>query len=226
MAGSTEWGEAGFDRVSQVSRHMPSVGKGDTGGEKPAPETQILNDESIYPRSHGLARRMLDARKTLRARVLVVLGFGSAAVGAALMCFATFQTRGPTISGLTGAAPVTLTFTHLPWYPATGAFLALVMAIPVWSGYLRWKFHLTTIVAPALVAMGMLVWVYQNLLGPGAGSIVVASALWVVFGIASIFFGCVLEILGVILARRYRTSPVERRTAGTAHRQRVVSPPR
>jgi len=169
---------------------------------------------------------MRDARRTLRARLLVLLGFGSATVGAVLLCLVRFQTRGTTVSGLSGAAPVTLTFTHLPWYPASAALLGLVMAIPVWSGYLRWKFHLTTIIAPVLVAMGMLVWVYQNLLAPSSGSLVVASALWVVLGIALIFIGCGLEILGVVLTRRYRGSPVETRTVGTARPQRVASPPR
>ena len=166
------------------------------------------------------------ARKTFLPRLLVLLGFGSAVIGSVALCLATFQIQGPSTSGLSGSGSITLTFTSLPWPPATAALLVLFMAIPVWAWPLLTKFYLTTLVAPAVVAMGMVTWIYQAMLASPAGSLVVSSAVWVFVGIALVFLGCALEILGVILTRRARADAVGTRSPETAHASSVVSPPR
>jgi len=169
---------------------------------------------------------MQGARKTLRPRLLVLLGFCFATAGAVVLSFFTFQTQTqvPSASSL-GSGLITLTFTHQPLDPATAAFIVLIMAIPVWSGYIRWKFYLTTLVAPVLVAVGMVAWIYQDLFAPSAGSIVLSTALWVLLGDALVFLGCALEIAGVVLTRLRRGDAVGDRSPGTTPSPSTLSPP-
>ena len=175
----------------------------------------------------GSHHPMKGAHKTRGPRLLVLLGFGSAAVGAMLLSLATFQTQTQTSSGSTlGPAPITLTFTHQSLDPGIAALLVVIMAIPVWSGYLRWDFYLTSLGAPVLVALGIGVWIYQNQLASSAGSIVLSSAFGVFLGDALVFLGCALEITGVVLTRFRRRDALGGRSPGTATPRLSLSPPR
>ena len=170
---------------------------------------------------------MRDARKTNGPRLLVLLGLGSATIGAVVLSLTTFQTQSQIHSSSSLApGPITLTFTNLPLDPATAVFLVLIMATPVWSGYLRGKFYLTTLIAPAFVALGMVWLIYQELLAPPAGTIVLSSALWAFLGYALVFLGCALEIAGVVLTRFLRGNALGDRSRGTAPSPSALSPPR
>ena len=140
----------------------------------------------------------------------------------------TFQTQaaGSNSGGLSGSGPVTLTFTHLPWDPATSALLVLFLSIPLWTGYLRWNFYLMTVVVPVTVVLGTVVWVYLDLLGPNAGSLVLSSAFGVVVGVSLVFLGCALEILGILRTRRLRSRPVRIHLPGALTPPPAKAPPR
>ena len=170
---------------------------------------------------------MRDTRKIARPRLLVPLGFGSATLGAVVLSLSTFQTQtqGPSGSSL-GSGSVTFTFTWQPLFPVTAALLVLIMAIPAWSGYLRWKYHLSSLVAPALVALGMVWAIYWEMLAPSVGTIVLSSALWVFLGYALVFLGCALEIAGVVLTRLRRGDAIGDRSPGTASSPSALSRPR
>jgi hypothetical protein len=171
---------------------------------------------------------MRAARKIARPRLLVLLGFGSATTGAVISSLFTFQTQAqvPGSSSFSGPGSITLTFTNQSLDPAAAALLVLIMAIPVWAGYLHWRFYLATLVAPALVALGVVEWIYQLLFAPLATSIVLSSALWAFLGVALVLLGCALEIAGVVLTRRIRGDAPGDRSPGTRAPRYARSPPR
>ena len=169
---------------------------------------------------------MHDAHRSRLPRFLVTVGFGSTAVGSAVLSVATFQTQTAQASALSGPGPITLTFTHVPSDPAaTIAFIVLIASIPVWSGYLRWRFYLS-VVAPAIVALGMVVWIYQDLFAPYAGSIIVSSATWVFLGLGLVFLGCAFEIAGVLLTRHLEGGTIGTRSPVTSTSRTSASRPR
>ncbi len=169
------------------------------------------------------------SRPTPRPPPVVLLGFCFATAGAVLLCVSSFQSQSQlaSSSGLSGAGSVTLTLTHSPMDPATAVLFVWLMSIPVWCGYLRWKFYLTTLVAPALVALALAVWIYQfQVQFQPAGSVVLSTALWVIVGDALVFLGCALEISGVVLTRLRRERTLRHRSSGTTSARPVIARPR
>jgi hypothetical protein len=152
---------------------------------------------------------MAHTRGSPRYRLLVLLGFCVAAAGVVVLSLSPFQTQtqNPSGSSLESGA-TTLTFAHMPLGPAASALLILVLLIPALFGYLRWRFYLTTLVAPTLVALAVAAWVVQGLFTPSTGSVVVSTAYGLFLGSALVLLGCALEIAGVLRTRLRRGETV------------------
>ena len=139
-------------------------------------------------------------------RIVMLAGFALAVAGAILLGLTTFQTQTTVASSSLGPAQVTLTLTHPGLDPTTVALFAVLLVFPIGLSFVRWKFYLTTVVAPALVALYMSVWIYRNQLGGGA---IASSETWVFLGDALILLGCALEIYGIVWERFRRVTGEE-----------------
>ena len=154
---------------------------------------------------------------------LIVAGLALATAGLVTLSLATFQTQSAASTSSLGPGAVTLTFTTQPMNPFAGAVLVCVMAIPLVLLFFPWRFYLSTLVAPVLVALitiGLIV-DYQFVAGT-----VLSSTTWVIVGDAMVFAGCATEAIGIVAERSRRM----RHSAGPPTRIRVsrsaAPPPR
>lgn len=142
---------------------------------------------------------MRNRPKITMPRLLVLVGFALGSIGSVVLGLSTFQSQTTSQSGPLGSgAPITLTFTHQGLYPWTVVLVVVLLAFPVVLAFPRWKFYLATLVAPALVALITLQWIYVN---QAVGAVVVSSETWVFLGEALVYLGCALEIFGVVRTR-------------------------
>jgi len=131
---------------------------------------------------------------------LIVAGVALGAGGLVFLSLGTFHKQVATSSMTGGAAPITLTFNVQPVSPATALFLSWVLAIPLVLAFVPWRFYLTTLVAPAFVALSMIDLVDLQLVA----GIVASSMTWVVVGDALVFAGCIVEAVGIVTERDLR----------------------
>lgn len=134
--------------------------------------------------------------------VLVASGLALGMVGLIILSLATFQTQTSSSGSTMSGAPITLTFTAQPLNPLTAVLLAGLMAIPLVLLFYPWRFYLTTLVAPVVVALSTAIWVVWVQI---VNAVVVSSAGWAIAGDALVFAGCLTEALGIVSERRRRT---------------------
>ena len=155
--------------------------------------------------------------------VLVASGLALGTVGLIILSLATFQTQTSSSGSTLGGAPITLTFTVQPLNPLTAVLLAWLMAIPLVLFFYPWRFYLTTLAAPVLVALSTAIWIVRVQIVSG---IVVSSAGWVFAGDALVFAGCLAEALGIASERMGRTKSVMVRLPRNRPSRSAANPPR
>jgi hypothetical protein len=148
---------------------------------------------------------MRNRQRTTFPRALVLAGFAVGAVGAIVLGLSTFQSQTTSPPSSLGPAQITVTFTHQGIDPATVVLFLWLLAIPIlFSMFVRTrKYYLPTLAAPAFVALSTFGWLYFYQLSGGiiTGEIITSSETWVFLGDALVFFGCGLEILGIVWER-------------------------
>lgn len=169
----------------------------------------------------GIAMRDFPGRR--KPFALVVSGLGLGVAGLLTLSLVTFHKQALTSSLTGGPGTITLTFTAQPMNPVFALFLIWVMAIPFVFLFVPWKFYLTTLVAPAFVALCTIAVIVDGQLVAGT---VASSVAWVLVGDALVLAGCFVEAIGIVTERRRRMKRLARPPSPDLPIRSAVSRPR
>lgn len=152
--------------------------------------------------------------------VLTWAGFVLVVIGACILSLATYERQGSTVCSLACFTP---TFTVQPLGIGSAILLVWLAAIPLLFVLITQRFHLATVIGPALVLLSVVELIWFSEFGL---TIVLSSAFWFLSGAALVICGSVLEIAGVVRVRvrQVRRNPSE--SQGTVPSGSVSRPAR
>lgn len=139
------------------------------------------------------------------AGLLTWAGFVLVVIGACTLSLATYERQGSTVCSLACFTP---TFTVQPLGVGSAILLVWLAAIPLLFVLITRRFHLATVIGPALVLLSVVELIWFSEFG---FTIVLSTAFWFLSGAALVICGSALEIAGVvrICLRRVRRNPSE-----------------